>query len=186
MTIKKNLTRSKLQLRGSSYQAELDKVARTAMKTTDWPRKANDRGAWEKKRIQVTVGDASLGSPRLISAPSTAEASINSAENTDLERRVLAHERILQSLIAHMAETEPKFVDRLVSTFSEPMQFARREHDYTDTDSYAERFVREIIRLGEPSNYPIVVRKPSKRPDNSSRAESVGIEPQETLRTLFR
>jgi hypothetical protein len=34
-------------------------------------------------------------------------------ENTDLERRVLAHEQILQALIAHMAETEPKFLDRL-------------------------------------------------------------------------
>ena len=28
-------------------------------------------------------------------------------ENTDLERRVLAHEQILKVLIAHMAETEP-------------------------------------------------------------------------------
>jgi len=34
-------------------------------------------------------------------------------ENTDLERRVLAHERILQILIVHMAESEPKFLDRL-------------------------------------------------------------------------
>ena len=34
-------------------------------------------------------------------------------ENTDLERRVLAHERILQVLISHMAESEPKFLDRL-------------------------------------------------------------------------
>jgi hypothetical protein len=30
-------------------------------------------------------------------------------ENTDLERRGLAHEQILQALIAHMAEAEPKF-----------------------------------------------------------------------------
>jgi hypothetical protein len=33
-------------------------------------------------------------------------------ENTDLERRVLAHEQILQVLIAHMAEAEPKVLDR--------------------------------------------------------------------------
>jgi len=32
-----------------------------------------------------------------------------SIENTDLERRVLAHEQILQVLIAHLAEAEPKF-----------------------------------------------------------------------------
>ena len=30
-------------------------------------------------------------------------------ENTDLERRVLAHEQILQVLIAHMAAAEPYF-----------------------------------------------------------------------------
>jgi hypothetical protein len=30
-------------------------------------------------------------------------------ENTDLERRVLAHEQILQVLIAHLAEAEPNF-----------------------------------------------------------------------------
>ena len=34
-------------------------------------------------------------------------------ENTDLERRVLAHEQILQVLIAHMAEAEPKFLDQI-------------------------------------------------------------------------
>ena len=39
-------------------------------------------------------------------------------ENTDLERRVLAHERILQVLIAHMAESEPKFLDRLKAIFT--------------------------------------------------------------------
>ena len=31
-------------------------------------------------------------------------------EDTDLERRVLAHEQILQALIAHMVETEPRFL----------------------------------------------------------------------------
>ena len=39
-------------------------------------------------------------------------------ENTDLERRVLAHEQILQVLIAHMAEAEPKFLDRLQQIFT--------------------------------------------------------------------
>jgi hypothetical protein len=34
-------------------------------------------------------------------------------ENTDLERRVLAHPQILQVLIAHMAEGESKFLDWL-------------------------------------------------------------------------
>jgi hypothetical protein len=39
-------------------------------------------------------------------------------ENTDLERRVLAREQILQVLIAHMAEAEPKFLDRLQQRFT--------------------------------------------------------------------
>jgi len=40
-------------------------------------------------------------------------------ENTDLERRVLAHEQILQVPIAHMAEAEPKFLERLEQIFTE-------------------------------------------------------------------
>ena len=72
-----------------------------------------------------------------------------SAETTDLERRVLAHERILQALIAHITETEPKFLARLSERFSEPMQMVRREHDYTDTESHAEDFIRAVVRLGE-------------------------------------
>ena len=39
-------------------------------------------------------------------------------ENTDLERRVLAHEQILQVLIAHMSEAEPRFLDRLQKIFT--------------------------------------------------------------------
>ena len=77
------------------------------------------------------------------------EAPPIASETTDLERRVLAHERILQALIAHITETEPKFLARLSERFSEPMQMVRREHDYTDTDSHAEDFIRAVVRLGE-------------------------------------
>lgn len=72
-----------------------------------------------------------------------------SAGMSDLERRVLAHERILQSLIAHMAETEPKFLLRLSEKFSEPMRMVRNEHDYKDADSYANEFIRAVVSLGE-------------------------------------
>ena len=41
-------------------------------------------------------------------------------EDTDLERRVLANERILRALNAHVAEAEPKFVAHLGAVFSEP------------------------------------------------------------------
>ena len=71
------------------------------------------------------------------------------AETTDLERRVLAHERVLQTLIAFMARTEPRFVDHLRERFVEPMSMARHEHDYRETDDYAEEFIRAIMLLGE-------------------------------------
>lgn len=71
------------------------------------------------------------------------------AEDTDLERRVLAHEQILQALIAHMVETEPKFLERLSATFSHPVRLGAENVSYTDTAAYAARFVREVIRLGE-------------------------------------
>lgn len=72
-----------------------------------------------------------------------------SPETTDLERRVLAHERILQALIAYLARTEPRFVDHLRERFVEPMSMARREHDHRETDDYAEEFIRVVMLLGE-------------------------------------
>ncbi|WP_435259944.1 hypothetical protein ACSBLW_09375 [Thioclava sp. FR2] len=71
------------------------------------------------------------------------------AETTDLERRVLAHERILQALIAYMARTEPRFVDHLRERFVEPMRLTQHEHDYRETDDYAEEFIRAVMLLGE-------------------------------------
>ncbi|MBU2941899.1 hypothetical protein Q8W25_20010 [Shimia thalassica] len=71
------------------------------------------------------------------------------AETTDLERRVLAHERILQALIAYMARTEPRFVDHLRERFVEPMRMVPHEHDYRETDDYAEEFIRAVMLLGE-------------------------------------
>ncbi|WP_412507164.1 hypothetical protein [Roseovarius sp. SYSU LYC5161] len=81
------------------------------------------------------------------------------AETTDLERRVLAHERVLQALIAYMARTEPRFIDHLRERFVEPMRMVKHEHDHRETDDYAEEFIRAVMLLGE-------VRAPkSKEPD---------------------
>ena len=71
------------------------------------------------------------------------------AETTDLERRVLAHERVLQALIAYMARTEPRFIDHLRERFVEPMRMVPHEHDYRETDDYAEEFIRAVMLLGE-------------------------------------
>ena len=70
-------------------------------------------------------------------------------ENTDLERRVLAHEQILQVLIAHMAEAEPKFLDRLKQIFTKHHTLGSDEQDYTDTAAYAEQFIQQVVRLRE-------------------------------------
>lgn len=70
-------------------------------------------------------------------------------ETTDLERRVLAHERVLQSLIAYMSHTEPRFVEHLKKRFVEPMAMVRHEHDHRNADDYAEEFIRAVMILGE-------------------------------------
>lgn len=80
---------------------------------------------------------------------STTTDSSRSPDATDLERRVLAHERILQSLIAYMSRTEPRFVNHLRDRFVEPMKMARREHEYRDVDDYAEEFIRAVMLIGE-------------------------------------
>ena len=85
--------------------------------------------------------------------------SMTKPEATDLERRVLAHERVLQSLIAYMARTEPHFIDHLRERFVEPMSMARHEHNHRETDDYAAEFIRAVMLLGE-------VRAPkTKEPD---------------------
>jgi hypothetical protein len=68
-------------------------------------------------------------------------------ENTDLERRVLAHEQILQVLIAHLAEAEPKFLDRLQQIFTKHQTLGADKQDYTDTAAYAEQFIQQALRL---------------------------------------
>ena len=70
-----------------------------------------------------------------------------SIENTDLERRVLAHEQILLVLIAHLAEAEPKFLDRLKEIFTQQRTLGANEHDYTDTAACAEQFIQQVVRL---------------------------------------
>ena len=71
-----------------------------------------------------------------------------SVENTDLERRVLAHERILQVLIADMAKSDPSILTHLQDVFSETHALGAHEQDYTDTAGYAEQFIHEVTRLG--------------------------------------
>ena len=84
-------------------------------------------------------------------------------EDTDLERRVLAHERILQALIAHMAEAEPKFMAHLSAVFSEPLPASRREHDFTDTHAYADQFVRKVVQIAERRDERVSASEPTPK-----------------------
>jgi hypothetical protein len=59
----------------------------------------------------------------------------------------LAHEQILQVLIAHVAEAEPKFLDRLQQIFTRHHTLGADEQDYTDTAAYAEQFIQQVVRL---------------------------------------
>jgi hypothetical protein len=98
------------------------------------------------------------------------------AETTDLERRVLANERILQALIAYMARTEPRFIDHLRERFVEPMSMARHEHDHRETDDYAEEFIRAVMLLGEvrgpKAKEPKVTDKQPEPPSRKGAQES--------------
>lgn len=89
-------------------------------------------------------------------------------DSTDLKRRVLAHDRILQSLIAYMSRSEPQFVEHLKTRFVDTMSMARREQDYSDIDDYAEEFIRAVLNLKEPYTGPI---------SNVSKSETVAKRP---------
>jgi hypothetical protein len=68
-------------------------------------------------------------------------------ENTDLERRVLAHEQILQALMAHLAAEQPNFLDRVQERFASVRPGAY-DRDDIETADYAEAFLGEVARLG--------------------------------------
>jgi hypothetical protein len=69
------------------------------------------------------------------------------SEETELERRVLAHERVLAVLIAELARERPDLLLRLQEVFSPHPSLGANEQDYTDTAGYAEQFIHEVKRL---------------------------------------
>ncbi|MCZ8152629.1 MAG: hypothetical protein O9292_09615 [Rhodobacteraceae bacterium] len=56
------------------------------------------------------------------------------ADGTDLERRVLAQERILHSLIAYMSRTEPRLLEHLAKAVAAPLDMEHRRPDRTEAD----------------------------------------------------
>jgi hypothetical protein len=48
-----------------------------------------------------------------------------------------------------MAESEPRFLDRLKAIFTKHHTLGADEQDYVDTEQYAEQFIRQIEILQE-------------------------------------
>ena len=114
----------------------------------------SEEGVEFPARLSVMFPDASeakMPGDRIMAimpSPASHPSSIARRENSDLERRLLALERVLQVLVAHLGEAEPKVLARLTETFCVPQRMTQSEHDYTDTDSYAAEIVRSVVRLG--------------------------------------
>ena len=84
-----------------------------------------------------------------------------SIEALDLGRRVLAQDRILQVLIAHIAGARPKALAQLASNLKQASTSLSDDHDRLWTDHYARQFMRhvEILRENE-GNFFSSVGKP--------------------------
>jgi hypothetical protein len=84
-----------------------------------------------------------------------------------------------------MAESEPKFFERLTAVFSDPAKAGRREHDYTDTDAYADQFIRGIRSRGAlPDASAVPLHRGTSLALDPAR--DVAIERREAGRTLFQ
>lgn len=66
------------------------------------------------------------------------------SEVTELERRVLAHERILQALIGHLADDDPEILVQLKARFGSGHNLGEYEQSYVSTDHYGDHFIRSI------------------------------------------
>lgn len=65
-------------------------------------------------------------------------------ECNELDRRVLAHARILQTLIRYLAEDRPEILDRLQSAFGIGHNIGANEQDFVSTEQCAEHFMHAI------------------------------------------
>lgn len=65
-------------------------------------------------------------------------------EITTLERRVRAHERILQALPGHLADDDPEILAQLKRRFGRSHNLGEYEQDYVLIDHYVQKFIRSI------------------------------------------
>jgi hypothetical protein len=65
-------------------------------------------------------------------------------EVTVLERRVLAHERILLALIGHLCDDDAEILNQLKTRFGRGHDLGTYEQDFTSTEHYSEQFIRRV------------------------------------------
>ena len=106
-------------------------------------RMADKRNAAAEGRLKYVL-QQKAASPSASQKREQRNVSEMNIENTDLERRVLAHERILRALIRHIAEEQPDILMRLKQTFSLGHVLGENEQDYVSTQQYGDQFIRAI------------------------------------------
>ena len=120
----------------------------------------------------------------------TAPLGVGGVEETDLHRRVLAHERILHVLIAQLAAGEPGIMPRLEAAFGGRRGRERREHDYVDTEAYAGAFLRRVEELiaepARPLAEDTAAAQPMPEDHQASFQSYCRIEPVVVLRVQYR
>jgi hypothetical protein len=104
---------------------------------------ADKRNATAEGRLKYAL-QQKAASPSASQRREQRNVSAMNIENTDLERRVLAHERILRALIRHIAEEQPDILMRLKQTFSLGHVLGEDEQDYVSTQQYGDQFIRAI------------------------------------------
>jgi hypothetical protein len=96
----------------------------------------------------VSAKDEARGSPNFSTLDRSLEAGsgANGApdEFTTVERRLLAHERILQSLVGHLAEDDPEILVQLKRRFGSGHNIGQYEQDFVSTDHYGDHFIRAV------------------------------------------
>lgn len=65
-------------------------------------------------------------------------------EVTELERRVLAHERILLALIGHLCDDDGEILIQLKSRFGNGHNLGTYEQDFASTEHFSAQFIRRV------------------------------------------
>ena len=109
------------------------------------PRTSRSFTAFTSARAEVSLHSDSPGPGGHSSVERNDDgASIGLGDPTELERRVLAHERILQALIGHLADDDADILTQLKARFGSGHDLGQYEQNYVSTDDFGDQFIRSI------------------------------------------